>query len=88
MGENVIILHEVGQPASASIPPENEQLNICQVVNSNCRSKGLHQASKELTKVGWRKGWKITGTIDSDASQFTSTCNMTTLAVFLDVSVS
>lgn len=37
-----------GKAACISIPPGNKLLNICQGVNSNCRSKELRQAPVQL----------------------------------------
>lgn len=62
-----------------------EHLSRCQFQLQKQRTSS---SSAELTKVGWRRGWKITGITDSHASQFTGTCNVTAPAVLLDVSVS
>ena len=55
--------------ACVSIPPGTGLLNICQRVNSNCRSKALSRASASLPEAAGR-GWRNTDIIGSNISGF------------------
>lgn len=55
--------------ACVSTLPGTRLLNICQRVDSNCRSKALNPASASLPEAAGR-GWRNTDIIDSNISGF------------------